>query len=30
MGHDPNTNNKYYGIYTDETNLIETFERITT
>ena len=30
MGHDPNTHNKYYGSYTDETNLIETFERITT
>ena len=29
MGHDPNTHNKYYGSYTDETNLIETVERIT-
>ena len=29
MGHDPNTQNKYYGSYTDETNLIETVERIT-
>ena len=29
MGHDPNTHNKYYGSYTDETNLIETVKRIT-
>ena len=24
MWHDPNTHNKYYGSYTDETNLTET------
>ena len=29
MVHDPSTHNKYYGSYTDETNLIETVERIT-
>ena len=29
MEHDPNTHNKYCGSYTDETNLIETVERIT-
>ena len=30
MGPDPSTYNKYYGSYTDETNLIETVERIAT
>tara|TARA_Y100001972_G_C7629381_1_gene315853 strand:+ start:240 stop:1463 length:1224 start_codon:yes stop_codon:yes gene_type:complete len=29
MGHDPNTHNKYYGSYSDEKNLIETIEKIT-
>ena len=29
MDHDPNTDNKHYRSYTDDTNLIETIERIT-
>ena len=28
MGHSPKTHNKYYGIWTDNQDLIETFEKI--
>ena len=28
MGHNPKTHNKYYGIWTDNQDLIETVERI--